>query len=446
MNALMTIAFVLLFLTGLVYAGTGMTRRMRHRRLERLAGFYDRYRSVIASVLEGHFLKEGDALRQKPDTPAWQAIENLLLEGMDSPSEGHRQQAARMFEELGYVDFYLDELSRKRSQRRILACLRLSQMKSPRAIPYLIHLLDDSDETVYQEAVRALGIMGDPRVVSPLVKQVGHWMERTDPASRQALKESLVACGEQIAPVILPYLSSPEVPVRGLAVELLGEIRSQSAMISLIRIQNDPSPEVRVRVAEALGRIDHPLAFEPLTAMLLDTAWAARFQAVQSLTRMKSLRSIHPLCLCLEDECWKVQVAVVEGLAHMGQEALQALTLYLLYGPDHSFGERVAELLYQSGLVDRWIHELEREKNEELERLKRLLSAIAANRILRPFIMNIRTHPDKRVRICLLEIVANLDKPYLWGVFRQVSEEDCAPEVRSRAEALLEAKVSAVDA
>ncbi len=399
----------------------------------------DWYQSTIVSILEGRFWGDPDQLRRKPNSAEWKAIEKLLLRGSDSLIEEHRQRAVQMFERLGYVKFYRHQLKAEEPRKRFQASLRLGQMRSPRAVPFLVQALDDEDGAVRQGAVQALGMIRDPRAVMALVEQIPQYriVSSHHRISGQVLKESLIAQGEPAISMLVPLLSDSNDAVRVLVTEILAEIPSREALEYLIKRLNDSNPEVRARAARALGRIGHSIAVKSLLELLSDPFWYVRLQATKALGRLASPRAISGLCTRLEDSHWQVRMAAAHALVTVGPEAVSALTAYLLYTKDHYAREQMIEVFQQSGFVNQWIEDLSSSDTQTARKAKKILSAIAHTWLLETLTSAARNHPRVEVRMGLVEILGGIDNPQSSKILRQASLYDSNSKVREFAQDLL---------
>ncbi len=399
----------------------------------------DWYQSTIVSILEGRFWGDPDQLRRKPNSAEWKAIEKLLLRGSDSLIEEYRQRAIQMFERLGYVKFYRHQLKAEEPRKRFQASLRLGQMRSPRAVPFLVQALDDENSSVRQGVIQALGMIRDPKAVRVLVEQIPQYgrVSSHHGLSRQVLKESLITQGEPAISMLVPLLSDSNDVVRVLVTEILVEIPSRETLEYLIKRLNDSSPEVRARAARALGRIGHPIAVKSLLELLSDPFWYVRLQATKALGGLASPRAISGLCTCLEDSHWQVRMAAAHALVAVGMEAVSALTAYLLYTKDHYAREQMIEVFQQSGLVNQCVEDLACSDAQTAQKAKDILSAIARSWLLESLTSGVRKDPRVDVRIGLVEVLGGVDNPKSSKTLRQVSLYDSDSKVREFARDLL---------
>lgn len=114
--------------------------------------------------------------------------------------------------------------------------ISLGKLEAKEAVELLIKALENKDGEVREHAVDALGLIGDPRAVQPLITR---------------LKED------------------PEDWVRGQAADALGLIGDKQALEPLITaLQNDVGIGVSMKTAKALGRLKDSAAVDPLINFL----------------------------------------------------------------------------------------------------------------------------------------------------------------------------------
>jgi HEAT repeat protein len=433
--SLLGISMILLMGVSILTMAWVVLRRMiRHEKIYQLTMECEWYQSTVVAILEGRFWGDPKQLRKRPGTVEWKAIERLLLEKMGSSTNEQQKRLIAMFEQLGYAKFYTEALCIGASWKRGQAALRLGQMRSSEATPFLIKILSDPDQNVRQRAVQALGRVQDPKAIQALVEQVTQWTAAGPEISREVLKTSIIGHGEKAISMLLPLLLHPHDEVRILTAEILAESPSVKAVASLIKSLSDPHPEVRARAACALGRIRHPLGVKPLISMLLDPFWYVRLQSAQSLGEIGSPRAVFGLFNCLGDSHWRVRAAAARSLMEIGPIAIEALTTYLLYTRDRYAGQQIAEVLQRSGLLAQWIQDLVATDSHTAERARNILGALARNFLLDSLVTAARRHSNRQIRLRLAEILSKIINLETSKVLRQISLYDSDLEVRTVAQ------------
>jgi HEAT repeat protein len=137
----------------------------------------------------------------------------------------------------------------------------LGEVNADAAAPPLIGLLlEDTAIEVRVSAAYALGLLGDPQAIEPLIQKLD---DQTEDAR-----------------------------VRGTAAEALGDLRDPAGVMPLIAALNDPSAEVRFWAAFAVGQLGDPRALPQLERLAAsDQAVLAGYGAV-SAEAAEAIRNI----------------------------------------------------------------------------------------------------------------------------------------------------------
>ena len=212
------------------------------------------------------------------------------------------------------VEPLIDALRKRDSDVRESAAEALRKMGQP-APEFLITALKEGRP----DAAEALGRIGDPNAVEPLIT---------------ALREG-------------------DLFMRNSAAEALGRIGEARAVEILAAALKDGNPTIRESAAEALKKIGDPKAADALYARDVETLVAAlkvrdfdgRRSAAKALGRIRGARAIAPLVDCLTDTAWGVRCAACEALADIGQPAVEPLLERLATHPAGTTWTRIALIL-----------------------------------------------------------------------------------------------------
>ena len=229
---------------------------------------------------------------------------------------------ARLLDRRGAVAKAKRETRSRRPATRARAAEFLGEAGSGDAVLDLVNLLQDDNPEVRWVAARALGRLGHPGAVPPLLASL---------EGRHALPVDLVADAIfQIrdCPVALlrQGLKSRSVPTRAVTVELLGRFQSMSATGDVIELlQNDQSFEVRARAARCLGRIGSPHAVGPLLACLNSGPAPLRVQAAWALGEVGAVEAVPALRTALVGPSRQLSERAAEALAAIGPAGISVL-------------------------------------------------------------------------------------------------------------------------
>lgn len=167
-------------------------------------------------------------------------------------------------------------LSDRSLQRRYVAAWALGEIGSPQGIPALIAALEDDDAEVARRAVRAL-IRLNLQALPPLLA----YLPEASPRGAAAAVRALGDIGDPSA--LEPLLLQVEGPNRSEVFQALGKLKDQRAEQVLIAGLSDPQWRNRMQAAMALGSSGTAAAAAPLRQALEDEVTVVREWAARSL-------------------------------------------------------------------------------------------------------------------------------------------------------------------
>jgi HEAT repeat protein len=293
-------------------------------------------------------LPEGDqTIRTAAITKLWQlnakaAVEPLIML-LNDPNRSIRQAAIHALGQLRdprAIEPILTQVGDADPNTMLAIGNALSRINDPRAVEPLLLLLDRNDiqgkDTIIRtlgylkdrravglliplarqgnfDAIRALGEIGDPRAIEPLMKQ----LQRTDKTSPWA--NTALALGrlhaDQATRLIADHLKN-ETDQMALktAADALGLIGTPEALAPLLGLAEDERWQVRQCAVRALGGFKDDRAYQAIvTALRLDNEWV-RETAASALGEMADPRGVTPLLTAVCDAEDQVACAAIESL------------------------------------------------------------------------------------------------------------------------------------
>jgi len=247
---------------------------------------------------------------------AWEHLLRVVLQ-TEFPGEDWAKLASEMSERLLLVS-----LSDSRGDIRRAALKRLGAVWE---LPEVSQLADE-DAAVRETALKALGKLGDPRRVEPLIAALADG----DGTLRQTAAENLGEIGDARAvKPLIAALHDADSAVRWRAVEALAKIGDARAVEPLIAALRDKDSAVRWSAAWALCEIGAP-AVEALTVALQDKDCTVRESAARSLGKLGDSRAVEPLIAALQEDESTVRRLAAWALCQIGDpRAIQPLVAAL---------------------------------------------------------------------------------------------------------------------
>lgn len=226
----------------------------------------------------------------------------------------------------------------------------LSQLNSPRAIPFLVEAVGDESYRVREEALG--GICSFPsEVVFPWL---GAFLRNHDNANlRNAAMEAFPRYGAESTPYLVSLLNDKDEEVRMFSSVILGEVGDTVAVEPLVKALKDPDENVKHAAAESLGKLKAPHSVGPLVDCLIEDFWI-QYPAVIALGNIGDPGAIEPLLKLLDDEM--LRQAVIEALGKIGDLSVVPALADILSQNDPSIrNDTIAALVNIQSRLERHI-------------------------------------------------------------------------------------------
>jgi len=227
---------------------------------------------------------------------------------------------------------------------RSCATVALGNIGNPRAVePVLATMRDEGyQEGRFWEVEKVLVRIGAP-AVKPLIAA----LRDENKYVRSCARWALVEIGAPAVKPLIATLRDPHVGARKQAAQALGEIGDPCVVTPLIAALRDPNMDVRWEATLALGKIGAP-AVEPLIAVLQDDEVSVRYAAAMALGDIGDPRAVEPLITALRDEEGNVRWQTELSLGKIGVPAIRPL-IAALRGEDWRVVQMVAGALGRIG-------------------------------------------------------------------------------------------------
>ena len=213
------------------------------------------------------------------------------------------------------------------------------------AVEPLIAALTGPAEKTRERAAAALGDIGDPRAVEPLIVALGN--PGNHASARSAAAEALGKLRDEraVQPLITALRGTRPPRVRSAAAKALGKIGDPRAVEPLLAAHH----EVGDLALDALAQIG-PCAVEPLAAALHDSQAATRLCAVRALENIGGPRTVEALTAALHDESTAVRKVAVRALGQVGDPRAVAPLVAALDDDDYAVSSVAEEIWQASGV------------------------------------------------------------------------------------------------
>jgi HEAT repeat protein len=250
------------------------------------------------------------------------AVERLSTELLGKVRGEAHATLSTLLRERGVIERACDRLHGRGAVGRARAVELLGAARAADAVPEVVRLLaHDRNPAVRIVAARALGRIGDPVAVAPLLASLAGGV----PAGTVA--HSILQVGPPAEPALREQLTGGAEAGRAVAAELLGLLGSVASVADLTRtLTEDPEPRARALAATAIGRIGSPAGIGGLLGALgPDRTAAERAAAAEALGRMTATVAVDRLVPMVDEPLAPVARAAAGALAELGSEGRREL-------------------------------------------------------------------------------------------------------------------------
>ena len=201
--------------------------------------------------------------------------------------------------------------------RREYAVHALGQLVNEEMTDFLVdYLLDDQTDTKTRQALtNIIGFMRG-RVVKRLMERLA---EEKQAPRRKLLAELLIRCGPEAVPILLEHLYDDRWYVVRNAIAILGEIRSQEALVQLTPLLEHDDLRVRRETIRTLTKIGGQRAIAILLQAAEKGDQELRRQALLSLGAIRAAGAVPTLRKLLRQSGWS------QNIIDLKKDAIRAL-------------------------------------------------------------------------------------------------------------------------
>ena len=286
-------------------------------------------RDLLFSALMG---EPDEAVRARADLgrrhgAAWSVAEEQAF-GMLPKIKGHSRVAlVQVLDDKGAAVRAVEKTSRWSWVQRCQGAYELGALGARDGVPVLLPMLDDSSFVVRRVAVRALGAIGEPASVVPLLQVAGD-----EPRLTNDLVFALDRMGLAAAPHLRAELERSLVQRGGggrqaeLAATGLGLIGDVGCGRLLVRALDEGRPPLQIAAAEALGRLGLPEGLPALVSALDADDEGVKIAAARALGELAADQASAPLARWLDSDHHELGRLAAASLARLpsGGDLLRA--------------------------------------------------------------------------------------------------------------------------
>lgn len=385
---------------------------------------------AIDAVLLGDPVPAGPSPRYAWD---WAAAEEALLERAPKATPVELARLQSLFRRWGFFRDRIRRLLWGNPWQQARSALIVAQMQFWEALPAVVALLKRPYLDVRLAGVNALGILGLPQAITPLMNS----LPGTSGREVRAVLSAVLRCMRDTPDQLVPYLRHRSTLVRLVAAAALAELARKQELPGLLEAAADPEPEVRAKVARALGRTRQPEAWKGLEWLATDPVWYVRLQGVAALGQIGP-GPAEPLWRAVQDPDSRVQRKAAGALYERLRDPVSLLHWLRTQAGDRTALAGLVDELARRGVTWQAINRLCSPIVLAREESQGLVRELLRSGFFAATLYAVEAHPELRVRHELLGLVEAEAGP---GVQPQLAALLDSPtldaETRARVEQLL---------
>lgn len=352
------------------------------------------------------------------------------------------EQAKPALEELSSTgdakvgEFLLEKFEEASERIKPFLVRALGKLRHREAFEPLLKLLIEGSDSTRSAAVQALGDLGDSRAIQPLLTLLSGV-----PGERVRVGVAISKFGNASVPLLLGIVDSSADPaMRGIAIELLGQLKSVQAIDVLERVVRTDDASLRRLAAEALTQIPDKGVVRPLIELLKDEDPQVRALVAGGLARHPDPRAVGTLVIALDDPYFEVRINSIQALGEIGNESAVPKLLRFLADDNPQVQIASAEALGKLGnpdavpklleLLDARAHQPE--EHRLTGKIVDALRRIRDGRAVLPLI-DLLELDDRRLRQRVVEALGVIGDKSARRAIEKTLKTDESEEVRSAA-------------
>ncbi len=362
-------------------------------------------------------------------------LEEVVVARRQVLEDEHAREFERTIIHSGIYEHWLEQLRRAPAARRVRAAMCLGLIREPRSVVALLEATRDPAPEVVLAAVLSLGRLRDPQGLRGLA---GLAKAPCPGLPDLTLIAALTACAAECPQQLALLLRAPELRARVIGAWALSEVANEAVLADLLATARDPEAEVRAKVARAVARIPVAASRECLKCLASDPVWFVRVRALDALGRMGTGESEAVVLAALGDEVREVRYRAAFALrktAGMKSEVVKKV----LAGDFRKGLESLISEWERAGFLWKAADGLAFRDPASFRESEELVRTVAAAGVADALIHLAGFHPDLKVRLRLVRLLAETPRP---SVHRKLQALGRGPECDPRVAAAIRARLS----
>lgn len=250
---------------------------------------------------------------------------------------------AEVLPERESISSLLANLKHEDPKVRLETIKKFGDTKELLAVDPLLELITGGDRDMRVYAVQSLGLIGEQRVLTPLLNLLN---SEEDAFVKATLVKAIARVGGvQLIPILARYLKDPDARTRANTVESLEIIADPKIIKFLVPLLQDENSRVKANVVKVLSKFGKSNMIEHLEEMLRSNDDHIRGSAIYAFNKIGGEGVVKPLVASLQDPNVSNALAALEGLAKLDATEARDAVRDMLNHPNPRMRQAASALL-----------------------------------------------------------------------------------------------------
>lgn len=227
-------------------------------------------------------------------------------------------------EMIGLIGYEIKNLKNKNMYRKALACKRLGEFRSRRAVKYILKELNTERTDIIYNVILALAKIGDEEAFIWAFNTIDNQLL----LSERSLIEVVDSFEGDKRYIYKKLISSENDFIASVAIKSAGNFGDYSLSEQISEAFKNNSKERKIAAIKAIGNVGDSRYISEIVALLKDEDWEIRAVAAKSLGRFEDAAAIRPLTAALSDRQWYVRYNAANSLIIIDKEMKSVLNIF----------------------------------------------------------------------------------------------------------------------
>ncbi|WP_160675000.1 HEAT repeat domain-containing protein [Clostridium sp. C8-1-8] len=243
-------------------------------------------------------------------------VEERVVYYLENFKGEFRDILIKFCEDYGIVDYEIKQLNSRNIYKIALICKQLGEIRSKKAIPYLLEQMPSSIQDIKYNALLALAKIGEEESFIKAFTQI----DGSILLSERSIIEIIDSFEGEKTKIYSKMIHAEDEFISSLFIKSAGNSLEYSLVEQIASYLDNESKERRIAAIKALGNLKDIRYLEKITSLLNDDSWEVRALAAKTLGRYGESSVIQHLLEKLSDRQWFVRFNSAVAILKLDKE------------------------------------------------------------------------------------------------------------------------------